>query len=169
MSSTWHARCCVRYSNRRWVQRLLDENDCTLWHVSERVAEGVIWGETSWVPAFVNKHFWAGMSSTQWSESMNAFFDKYVNSKTTLKQFVEQYENSLTINVRKRVGLIMLPLIHWSHALLIMISRSKFRRLIRMPNSKNFKKNWGKSYIVIHTCLAKWARLACTRLQRTWK
>lgn len=45
-----------------------------------------------WVPAFVSKHFWAGMSSTQRSESMNAFFDKYVNLKTSLKQFVEQYE-----------------------------------------------------------------------------
>lgn len=41
------------------------------------------------------------MSSTQWSESTNAFFDKYVNSKTTLKQFVEQYENSLTDKCEK--------------------------------------------------------------------
>ncbi|XP_038715049.1 protein FAR1-RELATED SEQUENCE 5-like [Tripterygium wilfordii] len=47
-----------------------------------------------WVPIFVRKYFWAGMSTTQRSESMNAFFDGYVNSKTTLKQFVEQYENA---------------------------------------------------------------------------
>lgn len=26
---------------------------------------------------------------------MNAFFDKYVNPKTTLKQFMQQYENAL--------------------------------------------------------------------------
>ncbi|GAV78119.1 hypothetical protein CFOL_v3_21587, partial [Cephalotus follicularis] len=43
----------------------------------------------SWVIAFVKDTFWAGMSTTQRSESMYAFFDRYVNSKTTLKQFVE--------------------------------------------------------------------------------
>ncbi|XP_024953574.1 protein FAR-RED ELONGATED HYPOCOTYL 3-like [Citrus sinensis] len=35
------------------------------------------------------------MSTTQRSESMNAFFDGFVNSKTNLKQFVKQYENAL--------------------------------------------------------------------------
>ena len=48
-----------------------------------------------WVPAFLKDTFWAGMSTTQRSESMHAFFDGYINSKTTLKQFVEQYENAL--------------------------------------------------------------------------
>lgn len=41
------------------------------------------------------------MSTTQRSESMNAFFDGYVNSKTTLKQFVEQYKNALASKVAK--------------------------------------------------------------------
>ena len=41
-----------------------------------------------WVPAFVKDIFWAGMSTTHRSESMHAFFDGYINSKTTLKQFV---------------------------------------------------------------------------------
>ncbi|KAK0600697.1 hypothetical protein LWI29_017563 [Acer saccharum] len=54
-----------------------------------------------WVPAFVKDTFWAGMSTTQRSESMHAFFDGYVNSKTTLKQFVEQYENALRDKVEK--------------------------------------------------------------------
>ncbi|KAF5465464.1 hypothetical protein F2P56_015474 [Juglans regia] len=49
----------------------------------------------SWVPAYVRDTFWAGMSTTQRSESMNAFFDDYVNSKTTLKQFVDQYDSAL--------------------------------------------------------------------------
>ena len=35
------------------------------------------------------------MSITQRSESMNAFFDGFVNSKTNLKQFVKEYENAL--------------------------------------------------------------------------
>ncbi|KAF5442386.1 hypothetical protein F2P56_035049 [Juglans regia] len=48
-----------------------------------------------WVPAYVRDTFWAGMSTTQRSESMNAFFDDYVNSRTTLKQFVDQYDSAL--------------------------------------------------------------------------
>ncbi|KAL6502585.1 hypothetical protein OROHE_024238 [Orobanche hederae] len=45
--------------------------------------------------------FWAGMSTTQRSESMNAFFDEYVNSKTSLSQFVEQYDSALKSKVNK--------------------------------------------------------------------
>ncbi|XP_031284284.1 protein FAR1-RELATED SEQUENCE 5-like [Pistacia vera] len=54
-----------------------------------------------WVSAFVKGTFWAGMSTTQHSESMHALFDGYINSKTTLKQFVEQYENALRDKVKK--------------------------------------------------------------------
>ncbi|XP_058002193.1 protein FAR-RED IMPAIRED RESPONSE 1-like [Hevea brasiliensis] len=45
-----------------------------------------------WVLIYLNHTFWAGMVSTQRSESMHAYFDGYVNSMSTLKQFVEQYE-----------------------------------------------------------------------------
>ncbi|KAL7260695.1 hypothetical protein ACSBR1_006375 [Camellia fascicularis] len=38
------------------------------------------------------------------SESMHAFFDGYINSKTTLKQFVEQYENALAKKVENENG-----------------------------------------------------------------
>ncbi|KAG2727384.1 hypothetical protein I3760_01G155000 [Carya illinoinensis] len=48
-----------------------------------------------WVPAFFRDVFWAGMSTTQRSESMNAFFDGYVHAKTNLKEFVDQYDNAL--------------------------------------------------------------------------
>ncbi|GJN13695.1 hypothetical protein PR202_gb00428 [Eleusine coracana subsp. coracana] len=54
-----------------------------------------------WVPAYVKDTFWAGMSTTQRSESMNSFFDGYVNSKTTLRLFIEQYENALRDKVEK--------------------------------------------------------------------
>ncbi|CAL5330111.1 unnamed protein product [Camellia sinensis] len=54
-----------------------------------------------WVPVYVKDIFWAGMSITQRSESMNAFFDGYVNPKTTLKQFIEQYDNALRSKVEK--------------------------------------------------------------------
>lgn len=48
-----------------------------------------------WVPIYMKDTFFAGMSTAQRSESANAFFDGYVHSKTTLKQFVEQYDNVL--------------------------------------------------------------------------
>ncbi|KAI8562666.1 hypothetical protein RHMOL_Rhmol03G0052300 [Rhododendron molle] len=54
-----------------------------------------------WAPAFVKDVFWAGMSTTQRSESMNAYFDGYVHSNTTLKEFVEQYDNALRNKVQK--------------------------------------------------------------------
>ncbi|XP_022870713.1 protein FAR1-RELATED SEQUENCE 5-like [Olea europaea var. sylvestris] len=53
------------------------------------------------VPYFLKTIFWAGTSTTQRSESMNAFFDGYVHSKTSLKQFVEQYERALKNKVEK--------------------------------------------------------------------
>eukprot|EP00268_Persea_americana_P060800 TRINITY_DN7621_c0_g1_i17.p1 TRINITY_DN7621_c0_g1~~TRINITY_DN7621_c0_g1_i17.p1 ORF type:complete len:688 (+),score=91.08 TRINITY_DN7621_c0_g1_i17:321-2384(+) len=53
-----------------------------------------------WVPAFVKDIFWAGMSTTERSESMRAFFDGYIKSKTTLKQFVEQYDDALSEKVQ---------------------------------------------------------------------
>ncbi|XP_022856160.1 protein FAR1-RELATED SEQUENCE 5-like [Olea europaea var. sylvestris] len=54
-----------------------------------------------WVPCFLKTSFWAGMSTTQRSEGINAFFDGYVHSKTSLKQFVEQYERALKSKVEK--------------------------------------------------------------------
>ncbi|XP_038707340.1 protein FAR-RED IMPAIRED RESPONSE 1-like [Tripterygium wilfordii] len=55
-----------------------------------------------WVPIYLKNFFWqVCMSTTQRSESINAFFDGYVNSKTTLKQFVEQYNNALRDKVEK--------------------------------------------------------------------
>ncbi|XP_068481028.1 protein FAR-RED IMPAIRED RESPONSE 1-like isoform X2 [Phaseolus vulgaris] len=44
-----------------------------------------------WVPAFLNGRVLAGMSTVQRSEAMNCLFDKYVQRKTTVKEFMEQY------------------------------------------------------------------------------
>ncbi|XP_026429348.1 protein FAR1-RELATED SEQUENCE 5-like [Papaver somniferum] len=54
-----------------------------------------------WIPCFVNDIFWAGMSSTQRSEGMNAFFGGFLQPKTSLKQFVEQFEQALRKEVEK--------------------------------------------------------------------
>ncbi|KAF5481495.1 hypothetical protein F2P56_002139 [Juglans regia] len=48
-----------------------------------------------WVPIYLKNSFWVGMSTTQRSESMNAFFDGYVHARTNLKEFVDQFDNAL--------------------------------------------------------------------------
>ena len=47
------------------------------------------------MPVYMKDTFWAGMKTTQRSESMNSFFDGYVHSQTTLKEFVDQFDNAL--------------------------------------------------------------------------
>ncbi|KAI9199957.1 hypothetical protein LWI28_000842 [Acer negundo] len=103
-SSTQHRWCLWLYNDsitpdefeERWTMFL--EN----FHVSNNEwLNGLYVERQRWVLAFVKNSFWAGMSSTQHSESMHAFFDGYVNSKTSLKQFVEQYENALHDKVEK--------------------------------------------------------------------
>ncbi|XP_020272034.1 protein FAR1-RELATED SEQUENCE 5-like [Asparagus officinalis] len=49
-----------------------------------------------WVSCYLKDTFFAGMRSSQRSESINAFFDGYVNSQTQLHEFVLQYEKALT-------------------------------------------------------------------------
>jgi hypothetical protein len=51
--------------------------------------------KTFWVPAYTKDMFWTGMNTTQRSENMNAFFDNYVHSQTTLKEFVDEYDDAL--------------------------------------------------------------------------
>ncbi|KAG6626615.1 hypothetical protein CIPAW_15G062800 [Carya illinoinensis] len=59
---------------------------------------------TYWVPVFLKECFWARMSTTQRSESMNAFFDGYVHAKTNLKEFVDQYDNALRKKIENEIS-----------------------------------------------------------------
>jgi transposase-like protein len=45
--------------------------------------------EQYWVPVYIKDTFFGGLSTTQRSESINAFVDKYVCKKTTLKEFLK--------------------------------------------------------------------------------
>ncbi|QHO06738.1 Protein FAR-RED ELONGATED HYPOCOTYL [Arachis hypogaea] len=48
-----------------------------------------------WIPIYLDHHFWAGMKSTQRSESMHSFFNKFITWNSSLRQFVKQYDNCL--------------------------------------------------------------------------
>ncbi|RYQ80018.1 hypothetical protein Ahy_Scaffold1g106709 isoform C [Arachis hypogaea] len=48
-----------------------------------------------WVPIYFQGEFWAGMRSTQRSESMHAFYGGYLHCKSGLVQFVHEYDNVL--------------------------------------------------------------------------
>ncbi|XP_035551012.1 protein FAR1-RELATED SEQUENCE 5-like [Juglans regia] len=75
-----------------------------LWHILRKVPEKLgsynqykcgLKKREFWVPVYLKNSFWAGMSTTQHSESMNAFFDGYVHAKTNLKEFVDQFDSAL--------------------------------------------------------------------------
>ncbi|XP_042939348.1 protein FAR1-RELATED SEQUENCE 5-like [Carya illinoinensis] len=57
-----------------------------------------------WVPVFLKEYFWAGMSTTQRSESMNAFFDGYVHARTNLKEFVDQFDSALKKKIKNEMS-----------------------------------------------------------------
>ncbi|RYR11530.1 hypothetical protein Ahy_B04g069050 [Arachis hypogaea] len=48
-----------------------------------------------WVPIYLDHHFWVEMRSTQRSESMHSFFNKFITRNSSLIQFVKQYDNCL--------------------------------------------------------------------------
>ncbi|WMV18251.1 hypothetical protein MTR67_011636 [Solanum verrucosum] len=56
-----------------------------------------------WVSVFLKYYFWVGMMSTQRSESMHAFFDGYISERSSLKQFIEQYELALRFKYEKEL------------------------------------------------------------------
>ncbi|GLT29232.1 hypothetical protein SLA2020_041110 [Shorea laevis] len=56
-----------------------------------------------WVPVYLRDTFFAEMSITQRSDSMNSYFDGYVNASTNLTQFFKLYEKALESRNEKEV------------------------------------------------------------------
>lgn len=48
-----------------------------------------------WMPTYMRDTYLAGMCTALRSESINSFFDKYVHKKTTVQEFLRQYETIL--------------------------------------------------------------------------
>ncbi|XP_071932275.1 protein FAR1-RELATED SEQUENCE 5-like isoform X2 [Coffea arabica] len=58
---------------------------------------------SQWVPVYLRDTFFAEMSITQRSDSMNSYFDGYVNASTNLNQFFRLYEKALESRNEKEV------------------------------------------------------------------
>ncbi|RYR78542.1 hypothetical protein Ahy_A01g003367 [Arachis hypogaea] len=71
-----------------------------LWSCGQQVAFGYFFAKLYedrhiWIPIYLNHHFWVGMRSTQRSEIMHTFFNKFIIRNSSLIQFVKQYDNCL--------------------------------------------------------------------------
>lgn len=47
---------------------------------------------TKWVPVYMRNTFLAGLSTVERSESVSSFFERYISSETTFKEFIDQYK-----------------------------------------------------------------------------
>ncbi|XP_020232603.1 protein FAR1-RELATED SEQUENCE 1 isoform X2 [Cajanus cajan] len=77
---------------KRWgkmVERFELGGESWLWDIYE--------DREQWMPVFMKGRSLAGMSTVQRSEAMNCLFDKYVQRRTTLKEFLEQYRVVLRV------------------------------------------------------------------------
>ncbi|XP_061340632.1 protein FAR1-RELATED SEQUENCE 5-like [Gastrolobium bilobum] len=87
----WRSKSTQEFEDR-WKHLLveygLDENE---W------LRGLYSIRSSWVPIFNSSTFFAGMNTTQRNESINSFFDSFVISSTTLKEFVEKYNQAVDV------------------------------------------------------------------------
>lgn len=87
------------------------------------------------------------MSTTQRSESMNSFFDGYVNSKTTLKQFVEQYDNALRDKIEKEDEVDFWSFSTWIPCVTHFEIEKQFQAVYTNSKFKEFQKEMtGKLY-----------------------
>ncbi|XP_077248376.1 protein FAR1-RELATED SEQUENCE 5-like [Tasmannia lanceolata] len=78
------------------------ENFVDKYGISENNWLAKMWELRShWVPAYFRETFTAGMTSSSRSESINLFFDGYVNLSTTLPEFVKQYAKALADRRKK--------------------------------------------------------------------
>ncbi|GLT55883.1 hypothetical protein SLA2020_289680 [Shorea laevis] len=88
-------KCIYRsYTNEEFIKRwwkILDRFELK----DDEWMKSLYVDRKNWVPTYMVDFLLAGMSTAQRAESVNSFFDKYVHKKTTLQEFVKQYESIL--------------------------------------------------------------------------
>lgn len=56
-----------------------------------------------WVPVYLRDTFFGEMSITQSSDSINSFFDGYINATTTINVLIKQYEKAVASRYEKEI------------------------------------------------------------------
>ncbi|CAH9087391.1 unnamed protein product [Cuscuta epithymum] len=93
-----------------------------------------------WVPFYLKPTLWAGMSTTQRSESTNTFFDGFVHSKTSLKQFVVQYGRALRCKAEKEFHADTKSFTKMISCVRYLKWRNKCKDYTHLQSLRNFKK-----------------------------
>lgn len=82
--------------DKEWKQ-IIDDYDL----VGDSWLAGLFQIREMWVPVYCRDTFFAGMRTTQRSESMNAFFDHFVHSGTTLREFIMKFQEAVDARVEE--------------------------------------------------------------------
>ncbi|RYR74097.1 hypothetical protein Ahy_A02g008716 [Arachis hypogaea] len=99
-SFKWLFKCWLRCMGAKAPKGILTDQ-CTSMQRAIEILGGNKWlselyeDRHIWIPVYLDHHFWAGMRSTQRSESMHIFFNKFITRNSSLRQFVKQYDNCL--------------------------------------------------------------------------
>ncbi|KAL3646193.1 Protein FAR-RED ELONGATED HYPOCOTYL 3 [Castilleja foliolosa] len=72
---------------KRW-NKLLDRFEVR----ENELVKSLYEDRAKWVPYYTKDGFLAGMSTSQRSESVNSYFDKFVHKKTTVQEFIRHYD-----------------------------------------------------------------------------
>ncbi|XP_056691903.1 protein FAR-RED IMPAIRED RESPONSE 1-like [Spinacia oleracea] len=90
MKEVVYESLCVEEFEGRWLSMLVEykvKDDLK----SHEWLRDMYKERNMWVPAYMNNYFWAGMKTTQRVESINLFFDGFLERKTKLYEFPKKY------------------------------------------------------------------------------
>jgi hypothetical protein len=97
--STWHDSFMEKFNKCIYQSWTEDQFEKRWWKMVDRFKlRDIKWVQSlyddraSWVPTFMRDISFAGLSTSSRSESLNSFFDKYVQVDTSLREFIEQYQ-----------------------------------------------------------------------------
>jgi hypothetical protein len=97
--STWHDSFMEKFNKCIYQSWTEDQFEKRWWKLVDRFKlRDIKWVQSlyddraSWVPTFIRDISFAGLSTSSRSESLNSFFDKYVQVDTSLREFIEQYQ-----------------------------------------------------------------------------
>ncbi|XAR48369.1 hypothetical protein NMG60_11031180 [Bertholletia excelsa] len=82
-----HRSWTPEHFEKKWW-KMVDEFDLR----EDEWLQSLYGNRNKWVPAYMSNTFLAGIGSTERSEYMSFFFEKYMHRETMLKDFIDQYK-----------------------------------------------------------------------------